>query len=238
MPARVLQDLIDQEAKAVFAEPDLLAVLPLGSTEFHGPRGPYGTDCDTAWEIARRVADDLEALLLPTLPYGYSPLHRDYPGTLHLEAETLRLVLRDLAASLRRHGLKRLLIIAGHWDNYEAALALKAETDDIRIEVVRVFDESVLDLAEAAPLFDGIAWHGHGGAREVAVSLYARPHVQPPAPEVVRAAFPPGETREFGELGWQGRPEEATAERGRGAAQVTAKAAVKWYREQTAGRSE
>lgn len=231
MPARVLQDLIGDEANAVFAEPDLLAILPLGSTEYHGPRGPYGTDTDTAWEIARRVADRTDALLLPTLPISYSPAHAGFAGTLHLQESTLQAVLTDLVTSLYRHGLRRLLILLGHWDSEGAARKVQQATESqwpgLRLAAVRVFDRSVLDL-QGDPIFAHDTWSGHGGMVEVSVSLHARPHVQPPSPEEVAAKYPPLSERRFQELGWQGLPEEATADRGDRAAEITAEAIVRW----------
>jgi creatinine amidohydrolase len=231
VPARVLQDLIGEEATAACAGPAVLAILPLGSTEYHGPRGPYGTDTDTAWEIARRVADRTSALLLPVLPFGYSPLHAAFPGTIHLGAATLRGVLEDVAASLYRHGVRRLLIILGHWDNdgvaREVQQAAEAQWPGMRIDAVRAFDQSVLDV-RGDPLFAHQSWSGHGGAVEVSVSLYARPHVRPPSPEKVAATYPPLPERRFEELGWQGLPEEATADRGERAADITAEAIVCW----------
>ncbi len=235
MNARALQDLIGDEAARWFADGPGLAIVPLGSTEYHGPRGPYGTDHDVAWEIGRRVAAATGALLLPPLPFGYSPDHVAYPGTIHLGPDTIEAVLTDIINSLHRHGVTRVLLLLGHWGNYHAATHVKqrlAESQpELRIEVVRVFDESVLDLTGMDEVFGSTHWHGHGGAVEVSVSLYARPQVAPPSPEEVAAHSPPREHRSYSEIGWQGLPEEASPTRGEQAADITARAIVAYLRE-------
>jgi creatinine amidohydrolase len=232
---RPLQDLIGDEAARWFAEGPGLAIVPLGSTEFHGPRGPYGTDCDVAWEIGRRVAAATGALLLPPLPFGNSPDHIAYPGTIHLGPDTLEAVLTDILESLHRHGVTRVLLLLGHWGNHHAAWhvqeRLATRRSEMQIEVVRAFDQSALDLSEMDAVFGGAHWHGHGGAVEVSVSLSARPQVTPPSPEEVAAHSPPPEHRSYAEIGWQGLPEKASAERGERAADITARAIVRYLKE-------
>ncbi|MBC7237371.1 MAG: creatininase family protein [Chloroflexi bacterium] len=228
----ILQDLIDAEAREAFARKDKWVILPLGSTEFHGPRGPYGTDHYVAWEIAKRVSAATGALLLPPLPYGFSPDHMGYPGTIHLEYETMRRVLGDIIASLHRHGVAKLLILLGHWGNYEVALETRetsrAMHPGLRIEVLRVFDDAVLGTEHLETVFGGRSSHGHGGAREVSGALYARPHLIPPAPAQVAQEYPPPEKRSYRELGWSGLPEEASAERGAKVIEITAEGIVRY----------
>ena len=235
MHPTVLQDLIGDEARAAFEGGRTLAILPLGSTEYHGPRGPYGTDHYAVWEIGKRVSAATGALLLPAMPYGHSPDHQDYVGTVHLQHDTLKAVLMDVARSLRRHGVSRLLMLLGHWGNYEVALEIKragAEADlGIHVEVLRLFDESELDLDGLAEVFPGKQWQGHGGAVEVSAALSARPHLRPPLPEEVTAKHPPLALRRSEDLGWSGLPEEASGERGEAAVDVTARAIVAYLRD-------
>ena len=58
-------------ADAVTSAP--LAVLPTGSIEYHGPHGPFGTDLHLAEVLAQQVADNLDALLLPPVPFSHCP---------------------------------------------------------------------------------------------------------------------------------------------------------------------
>jgi creatinine amidohydrolase len=91
-----------------------VAILPIGSTEQHGPHLPTGTDHIIAWEVARRVAERTGSLLLPLIPIGFSEDHYPKAGTLTLSAETLRQMIRDIARSLSRNGVKHIVLISGH----------------------------------------------------------------------------------------------------------------------------
>ena len=66
---------------------DTVAVIPVGSTEQHGPHNPLGTDHMIAERIAAGVKD--EALITPTVPVGYSEHHRQFPGTLWVPPHVL-----------------------------------------------------------------------------------------------------------------------------------------------------
>ncbi|MEM2123692.1 MAG: creatininase family protein [Candidatus Bathyarchaeia archaeon] len=91
-----------------------VAILPIGSTEQHGPHLPTGTDHIIAWELAKRVAEKTGSFLLPLIPIGFSEDHFPKAGTLSLSAETLRRVIKDIAKSLSRNGVKHIVVISGH----------------------------------------------------------------------------------------------------------------------------
>jgi creatinine amidohydrolase len=69
-------------------------LVPMGSTEEHGPHAPTGDYLITD-EIAARVARESGAVMTPTIPFSYSEYFRHYPGTITLQAETLTLLIRD-----------------------------------------------------------------------------------------------------------------------------------------------
>lgn len=91
-------------------------IVPLGSTEEHGPHVPTG-DYMVVDEIARRTAVETGDLVAPTLPFGYSEYFRHYPGTLTLRPETLASVIEDVVSSLTPHGAKRIVLFNGHSGN-------------------------------------------------------------------------------------------------------------------------
>jgi creatinine amidohydrolase len=62
-----------------------VAILPLGATEQHGRHLPLGVDIMLAEGLARLVAKETGALLLPAVPFGYSWVWRDIPGTVSLQ---------------------------------------------------------------------------------------------------------------------------------------------------------
>jgi creatinine amidohydrolase len=104
-----------------------IAILPIGSTEQHGPHLCTGTDHIVAWELAKAVADRLDALLLPLLPYGFSDDHFPKPGTVSISAETLKMVITDIVKSLAKNGVKHVVIISGHAGHLAQLSALTYE---------------------------------------------------------------------------------------------------------------
>ena len=158
--ARVpLADTTWPEVERMRASGCTTAILPLGSTEQHGPHLPFATDTLIAEAVAARVAQRLGgALCLPTLPIGCADEHLAFPGTLSLADDTLRAVVRDIARALARHGFARLLVFTAHGGNYgalrAAAPVLVRELAPLRLDVF-------LDAASLTRRLEGVA-HAHG----------------------------------------------------------------------------
>lgn len=113
-----------------------LLVVPLGSTEQHGPHLPFATDTLVATELATRlVADRSDGLLAPAVPYGASGEHRGFPGSLSLGTAALTAALVELARSADGTA-DRVLFVNGHGGNLEALDAavslLRNESRDVR----------------------------------------------------------------------------------------------------------
>ncbi len=96
-----------------------VALLPTGSTEQHGPALPLGTDHFAAASIARRI-DREDCVTLPTVPVGVSEHHRQFDGTLWVAPETFERYVRETAASLATHGVRKLVLVNGHGGNTDA----------------------------------------------------------------------------------------------------------------------
>lgn len=98
-----------------------LILIPMASTEQHGPHLPLKTDTVTAEEVSRRVAAQIEVLYTPCVWTGYSPQHMSEPGqgrgTITIRPETLLNLLYDIARSLIHHGFNRLIFVNGHGSN-------------------------------------------------------------------------------------------------------------------------
>jgi creatinine amidohydrolase len=98
-----------------------LILVPMASTEQHGPHLPLKTDTVTAEEVSRRVAEQIEVLYTPCLWTGYSPQHMHQPGmgrgTITIRTETLLNLMHDVARSLIHHGFNRIIFINGHGSN-------------------------------------------------------------------------------------------------------------------------
>lgn len=99
------------------AQPEI-AVLGIGAIEQHGRHLPVATDWTQVSEISRRVAQELDALLLPAIPYSMSECHGLMPGTVWLKPTTLSAVLRDVARAVREQGIPTLLVLNGHGGNF------------------------------------------------------------------------------------------------------------------------
>ena len=91
-----------------------VVIVPIGAIEQHGPHLPTGTDNYIGWAIAKRVAEELNALLLPIIPVGFSEDHCPRPGTVTLSIDTLKQIIRDVAKSLSRDGARHIIIFSGH----------------------------------------------------------------------------------------------------------------------------
>lgn len=96
-------------------------LVPIASTEQHGPHLPLYTDTITAVEISERVSEAIGVLHTPPLWAGYSPQHMYEPGqgrgTVTLRASTLLNLVHDVARSLIHHGFNRIIFINGHGSN-------------------------------------------------------------------------------------------------------------------------
>jgi len=62
-------------------------------------------------DLSRKVAEALDAYLLPVLPFGNSQEHQDFFGTVWLQPTTLRQALMDICRSLKSHGIRKILVM-------------------------------------------------------------------------------------------------------------------------------
>src|SRR6056297_1648835 len=102
-------------------------ILPIGSTEQHGPNGLIGTDALCAQHIAWGVGAEAETLVGPTIGVGMAQHHMAFPGTVTLRPSTLIAVIRDHVLSLVEHGFTHIFFINGHGGNVATAQAAFAE---------------------------------------------------------------------------------------------------------------
>lgn len=113
-----------------------LLVVPIGSTEQHGPHLPLSTDTDLAQELARRLADARRHVVVgPTLPYGASGEHAGFPGTLSIGQQALELLLIELVRSAT-DTFPQVLLLSGHGGNaaplQRAVAVLQGESRNVR----------------------------------------------------------------------------------------------------------
>ena len=113
-------------------------IVPIGSTEQHGPTGLIGTDAICAEAIAKGVGEETGALVAPTINVGMALHHLAFPGSMSLRPATLILVIRDYLTSLTRAGFRRFFFINGHGGNMATVKAAFSETyahlSDLQVE--------------------------------------------------------------------------------------------------------
>jgi creatinine amidohydrolase len=108
-----MQELTWQEVDD-YLKRDTIAIVPVGSTEQHGPAGVLGVDSYAAITLAEDTAQRNDVLCAPPIWYGDSLHHTGFPGTISLSPDTLTLVIRDVCSSLVKQGFDRIIVINGH----------------------------------------------------------------------------------------------------------------------------
>ena len=107
-----------------------IVIVPIASTEQHGQHLPVDTDCRTVEYVAQRAArlvETVPVLVTRPIPFGVSPHHMVFPGTISLRVETVLHLLEDVCGSIVAHGFERLLILSGHGGNGSTIAAAALE---------------------------------------------------------------------------------------------------------------
>jgi len=205
---------------AATAKKTPILLLPLGSTEDHGPNLPMG-DFATAEILAGKIAARCMASGVPTfaapaLPFGVADYFGAAPGGMAISAASFRGVLTDLLEGFRRQGLSRVVILNGHGGNapviHEVTLALKAARGQIvpsfyLWKIARALMERVTG-PEFYPRF------GHGGEPLLSLTCALRPEACPaPTVSAPRAGAMLGlPVNGFGTVDFEGVPVDVPAE--------------------------
>jgi creatinine amidohydrolase len=163
-----------------FVERVPYAILPVGSTEQHGPHLPISTDTLIAEAMALATARRSLGLVLPALPLGYAWVWRDVPASLTLGFDTYAAVIRDTVESLAWWGVKAVYVISGHGANPQVIKHALRERIHGRIDVKLLYG-MYGGLPEMMAEAESPTWHGDLHAEEIETSL-----MQAIAPHLVR----------------------------------------------------
>ncbi|HLR51357.1 MAG TPA: creatininase family protein [Candidatus Avamphibacillus sp.] len=155
-----------------------VAIVPVGAQEQHGHHLAEGCDSYRAENFSALLAEKCfpKVVVTPTINYGVSPHHMDFPGTITLRPETLIALLEDVVASLKQHGLKKFLFLNAHGGN-SAPIGVAAEKL-ARQYGVEIAHTKFVDAAKKTLSEDiDSEYFGHACEREISECLYLAPSI-------------------------------------------------------------
>lgn len=183
-------------------------LIPIGSMEQHGHHMPLHVDVLLPTEFARRAALEIGGLVAPPFTYGYKSHQKSgggnhLPGTTSLDGATLVAALRDVIKEFARHGVRKICLVNGHFENSwfiieGIDLALRelrwGGIEDVKIVVLSYWD--FVDKDTITRLYDDNfpGWDlEHGGVLETSLMLALYPDLVSlvDAVDVAPAKFPP-----------------------------------------------
>ena len=164
-----LGDATWPEAGATLSETDT-ALVPVGSTEQHGPHLPLSTDHVIAEGFARAAADRAGVVCTPTVTVGVSPHHRQFHGTLSVDAPAFRDYMESLSKSLIYQGIDRIIYVNAHGGNVEhlREVGRRLHDDGAAYAVEWMWNESIPGLVDS--LFERNG--PHAGPKETSMVWY------------------------------------------------------------------
>ena len=192
-------------------------IVPVGTTEQHGPHLPLG--CDTI--IVERLADDLSQAFgiprAPTVEYGVHQATRPFPGGAALRRRTLHRVMNELIESWEEGaGVREFFIITAQSSEGHLEALSAIRTDEATVQVVDIFGLDFSELVErAAPV--------QGGELDTSLMLFLAPHLVRmdlaqdfALTASMLARYRPGQSRRLpeGSPGSVGYPTLASAQKG------------------------
>jgi creatinine amidohydrolase len=147
-----------------------VAVVPLGSTEQHGPHLPLATDHLIAEALAREAADRTDVLCTPTVNVGVSPHHRQFHGTMWVDPPQFRDYVESMTRNLAYHGIDRVVYVNAHGGNAQhlREVGRRLRDDGTMYAIEWMWDESIPDLVEEVFEHNG----PHGGPKETAMIMH------------------------------------------------------------------
>lgn len=160
-------------------------ILPVGSTEQHGPIGLIGTDSLCATAIAEAAAPQCGALVAPTLAFTPAPFNTAFPGTISISDAVFETLATEVLAELNRQCFKPIFVLNAHGANLAPLRRAMSTLPGAPITL-----RSWWDYAPVNALREGFygAWEGmHATPSETAITMAA--HRQPPIPP--KALIPP-----------------------------------------------
>lgn len=163
-------------------EREALVIVPTGATEAHGAHMPLDADTHQAGHIALKLAERLDAVVAPPVPYGISKTFEAFAGTISLTVPLYQELVYEIGAALIKQGFKNILLLNGNRPNGTSNDAVARRLiDDFDIEhEPTVTAVSYWEPAAArihAIRKSEVGGMGHGCELETSFQLAVRPEL-------------------------------------------------------------
>jgi len=158
-----------------YVKDESLAVVPVGSTEQHGPHLPLATDHLIAESLARDATDRTGMLCTPTVKIGVSPHHRQFHGTMWVDPPAFRDYMESLARNLTYHGIDRIIFVNAHGGNINhlREVGRRLRDDGTAYALEWMWNDSIPDLVDELFAHNG----PHGGPKETSMIQHIAPEL-------------------------------------------------------------
>ncbi|HMB62360.1 MAG TPA: creatininase family protein [Eudoraea sp.] len=177
LPRDYWQDMTTEDFAALDAG-QVITILPVAAIEQHGPHLPICADACANRAVIERMLEqlptELPVTVLPMMPVGKSNEHSNFAGTLTLEPETLRRLWTEIAESVHRVGIRKLVLYNTHGGQPQI---MDIVARDLRVRLgmlVVVVNQYSLYPGDLFPQ-DEMRYGIHGGSVETSVMLHLHP---------------------------------------------------------------
>ena len=153
-----------------------VVLIPAGTVETQGPYTYIGLECVVPQRLAEEVALRTNALIIPTIPFGYSAMFKDFPGTISLRPELVSAIYEDVVRAVVGHGFDHLLFLAMHVPNQPLMEHVANRIRDelgVLIAWINPGRLAPAIMKEVSPDYD--AARGHGADPGLSLAKYLEP---------------------------------------------------------------
>jgi creatinine amidohydrolase len=166
----LLQEMTWTDVRDYLKSNDMV-IIPLGSTEQHGPHLPLGTDFYLSLDTAKTISARTGVVVAPVVMAGYSLYHSGFPGTLSLKPETLEEVLYETAVMLVKYGFRRIMLFNYHGGN-------NVVQENVVYRINQTTEATAVAIGYGGPILklkDQEFFDWHAGLEETSLILYFEP---------------------------------------------------------------
>ncbi len=171
------------EVKAVLGKTNVV-IIPFGSTEQHGTHLPLNTDSIRATYVAEHAASrvneehKINVLVAPTVHYTEIALHKMFPGTIGVKADTLIIMAKDIVRSFLEQGFNNIVVLTSHRENdCPLVVALRMIAEDYpKANLVAVCTIDLDFDVRSDVLKAGVPGMGHALEVETSEVMVIEPH--------------------------------------------------------------